>query len=178
MEEILTVGHSNHEERPFCELLAGAGVETLVDVRRNPRSRYEHFNRGPLAASLQTNGIEYLHLGEELGGRREPAPESPNRAWEEPAFRGYADHMASAEFTAGIDRVEKLAAERRTVLMCAEGDWRHCHRRLVADFLTARGHRVLHLAPDGALSEHEMTESAVVEGETVSYPETQMSLDV
>ena len=29
--EILTVGHSNHEERDFIELLRRAGVELLVD---------------------------------------------------------------------------------------------------------------------------------------------------
>jgi uncharacterized protein (DUF488 family) len=178
VEEILTVGHSNHEERPFCELLAGAGVETLVDVRRNPRSRYEHFNRGPLAASLQTDGIDYVHLGEQLGGRREPQPGSPNKAWEEPAFRGYADHMASEEFAAGLKRLEQLGADRRTVVMCAEGDWRYCHRRLVADALAARGHKVLHLAPDGSLSAHELTESALVADGEITYPETQTSLDI
>ena len=48
--EILTVGHSNHEERHFIELLRGAGVELLVDVRQNPRSRYQHFNRSPRPA--------------------------------------------------------------------------------------------------------------------------------
>jgi uncharacterized protein (DUF488 family) len=178
VEEILTVGHSNHEERPFLELLGGAGVETLVDVRRNPRSRYEHFNRGPLAASLQAAGIEYVHLGEQLGGRREPQTGSLNKAWEEPAFVGYADHMASDEFAAGLARVEQLATDRRTVVMCAEGDWRQCHRRLVADALVARGHKVLHLGPDGSLAAHEMTESALVADGQITYPETQTSLDV
>ena len=51
-QEILTVGHSNHEEAAFLELLRGAGVELLVDVRANPRSRYPQFNRSALAASL------------------------------------------------------------------------------------------------------------------------------
>jgi uncharacterized protein (DUF488 family) len=176
--EILTVGHSNHEERPFLELLRGAGVERLADVRANPRSRYPPFNRSALAASLAAAGIEYTHLGAELGGRREPAADSPNDAWKEGPFRGYADHMASEEFAAGIARLEWLARGRRSAVMCAEADWTRCHRRLISDALTARGWRVLHLGPDGSLAPHELTRFAVVEGDHLIYPACQTSLGV
>ena len=177
-QEILTVGHSNHEERHFIELLQGAGVELLVDVRANPRSRYEHFNRSPLAGSLKAVGIGYEQLGEELGGRRTPAEGSPNKAWKDDAFRGYADHMASAEFAAGLARVHDLGSAKRVVVMCAEADWTQCHRRLISDALVAGGDRVLHLGPDGSLAEHELNEAAVIDGELVTYPAIQTSLDV
>jgi uncharacterized protein (DUF488 family) len=179
-EEILTVGHSNHEERDFIALLRGAGVEQLVDVRANPRSRYEHFNRSPLAGSLKTVGISYAQLGEGLGGRRTPEQGSPNGAWEDEAFRGYADHMAGQEFAAGLARLEELAAERRTAVMCAEADWTQCHRRLIADALLVAGHRVMHLGPEGGLSAHELNEAAVVEvdGGSITYPGRQTSLDL
>jgi uncharacterized protein (DUF488 family) len=175
---ILTVGHSNHAEGEFLELLRGAGVTALADVRVSPRSRYEHFNRGPLAGSLEAAGVHYVHLGEQLGGRREPRPDSPNGAWEEDAFRGYADHMASGEFNSGIERLEELAAGGCVAAMCAEGDWRQCHRRLISDALAVRGHHVLHLGPDGALAEHELTESAVIDGGRITYPAVQTSLDL
>lgn len=177
-EEILTVGHSNHEERHFIELLRGAGVELLIDVRANPRSRYEHFNRSPLAGSLEAAGIGYERLGEELGGRRTPKPGSPNGAWEDEAFRGYADHMAGEEFASGLSRLEGLAAKRRSAVMCAEGDWTQCHRRLISDALVVNGHRVLHLGPEGSITEHQLNEAAVVESGAITYPERQTSLDV
>jgi uncharacterized protein (DUF488 family) len=177
-EEILTVGHSNHEEAQFVELLSGAGVELLADVRVNPRSRHPQFNRSPLAASLEAAGIGYSHLGESLGGRREPAPDSPNDGWAQGSFRGYADHMASGEFAAGLARLEELARERRTAVMCAEADWRACHRRLIADALIARGWRVLHIAPDGSPDEHELTPFAVVGNGRITYPAEQTSLGV
>lgn len=178
-EEILTVGHSNHEERGFLELLEGAGVELIADVRANPRSRYPQFNRSALAASLQTAGIHYVHLGHELGGRRMPAPGSVNEAWEKiEAFRGYADHMATPEFEAGIERLEQLARERRAAVMCAEADWTRCHRRLLADALTVRGWRVCHLGPDGLLTPHELTDFAVIDEGRVTYPVRQTSLDL
>ena len=176
--EILTVGHSNHEEAEFVELLRSAGVELLVDVRANPRSRYPQFNRSALAGALKEAGIDYEHLGAELGGRREPLSGSPNDAWGDGPFRGYADHMATEEFAAGIERLRELAGERRVAVMCAEADWTVCHRRLVADALVAAGDRVLHLGPDGSLTDHELHESAVESDGHLIYPEPQTSLDV
>jgi uncharacterized protein (DUF488 family) len=177
-EEILTIGHSNHDEAHFVELLRGAGAELLVDVRANPRSRHSQFNRSALAASLEGAGIGYSHLGAELGGRREPAADSPNDGWEEGWFRGYADHMASEEFAAGLARLEELGRDRRAAVMCAEADWHACHRRLIADALSTRGWRVLHVAPDGSLADHELTPFALVGNGRITYPAEQTSLGV
>jgi uncharacterized protein (DUF488 family) len=175
--EILTVGHSNHEERGFVELLRGAGVELIADVRRYPGSRRQpHFERTALAAVLLEAGIGYRWLGESLGGRRRPSPESVNGAWESDQFRGYADHMASDEFAGGLAELEALAREQRVAAMCAEAWWVRCHRRLIADALTARGWRVLHLGANGRLEPHELTAFAVVEDGNVTYPEVQTSL--
>jgi uncharacterized protein (DUF488 family) len=183
--EIITVGHSNHEESAFIELLSGAGVTLLADVRANPRSRYQHFNRSPLAASLSAAGISYEQLGAELGGRRTPTVGSRNDGWEDEAFRGYADHMASPDFQAGIARLESLAGSPPqrpdggagiAAVMCAESDWTLCHRRLIADALLERGWRVRHLGPDGSLGDHELTPFASREDGGLVYPAQQTSL--
>ena len=178
-EEILTVGHSNHEEADFLALLRGAGVELIVDVRRHPSSRrLPQFNRSALAASLKEAGIGYEWMGEDLGGRREPDRGSVNDAWEDEQARGYADHMATEEFSAALAELERLGGERRTAVMCAEADWHQCHRRLISDALLARDGAVLHLRETGALESHELTETARIEGGSVSYPAAQTSLDV
>ncbi len=176
--EILTVGHSNHDEQAFLELLRGAGIELVADVRANPRSRYPQFNRSALAGTMKATGIGYAPLGADLGGHRVPAANSANQGWDVEAFRGYADHMASEQFEAGLGMLEDLARERRTAAMCAEGDWTRCHRRLLSDALTVRGWRVLHLGPTGALTPHELTEFAVVEGGHLTYPAQQTSLGI
>ena len=184
--EILTIGHSNHQEAEFLDLLRQADVKLVADVRANPRSRYPQFNRSDLAESLKEAGIRYVHLGAQLGGRRQSRPDSVNVGVPDGAFRGYADHMQSDVFDDGLTRLEELAVKTSTTgaagaagltaVMCAEADWRHCHRRLIADALEVRGWRVLHLGPNGSLESHQLTEAALVDGERISYPERQTSL--
>ena len=165
-----------HEPGEFMALLHGHDVELLVDVRRYPASRrVPQFNSGPLAETLSSGGIAYEHV-EELGGRRSPVADSPNGAWRNDQFRGYADHMATAAFREALERL--IAEERRTAVMCAEARWVNCHRRLIADALTARGHEVLHIDARGRVERHELTDFAVVRGEQVTYPPVQASLDL
>jgi uncharacterized protein (DUF488 family) len=115
----------------------------VADVRRYPSSRrMPWFNSGALQASLAEAGIEYRHF-EELGGRRPGG------------FAGYADYMASEEFGEGVEELLRLAGGRRTAVMCAEADWRRCHRRLLSDALVARGHEVVHIGRRGSLEPHQ-----------------------
>jgi uncharacterized protein (DUF488 family) len=145
-------------------------VELVADVRRFPGSRRNpQFGAETLAATLADAGIGYEPFGDELGGRRRGRPDSPNDAWRVAAFRAYADHTASDEFRRGLARLEAAARARRTAIMCAEGDWRRCHRRLVADALVARGWRVLDVSPAGELIQHELPPFATLADERVLY---------
>jgi uncharacterized protein (DUF488 family) len=158
-------------------LLRQHGVTALVDVRMYPRSRrMPHFNSDALSASLPSLGISYVHE-RALGGRRSPVEGSPNGGWREEQFQGYADHMATREFAAALSRVEKLARSQPTALMCAEGLWWRCHRRLTSDALLVRGWRVLHIGPDRT-SEHELTPFAVVSDDRLTYPPEQTTFDI
>jgi uncharacterized protein (DUF488 family) len=171
--ELYTAGHSTHEIDAFIALLQGRGITAIADVRRFPGSRRNpQFGQESLAESLASEGIAYEWL-EELGGRRSVVPGSPNGGWKVAAFQGYADHMASAEFTAGVERLEHLAADARTAMMCAEAHPSRCHRRLVADAMTVRGWTVLHLLPDGKVQRHELTAFAEADGTRLTYPAAQ-----
>jgi uncharacterized protein (DUF488 family) len=177
MAAIHTIGHSVLEPDEFLRLLHAHDVELLVDVRRYPASRrVPHFNAGPLADTLESAGIAYRHA-EDLGGRREPVADSSNGGWEDSGFRGYADHMRTTDFVAGLYELEGDMRERRTAVMCAEADWRRCHRRLLADVLVARDHEVIHVSAAGD-EPHEQTPFAMVANGGVSYPPVQGSLGV
>jgi uncharacterized protein (DUF488 family) len=133
------------------------------------------FSSGELERRLREAGIEYVHLVE-LGGRRDPVPGSPNGGWRVGQFRGYADHMDSAEFAAGLERLLSLAGTRRTAVMCAEAQWTRCHRRLLSDALLVRGWDVLHLGSRGQLERHRLTDFALADGERLTYPPRQLAL--
>jgi uncharacterized protein (DUF488 family) len=174
-----TIGHSTHSLDELVALLAGHGVQRVADVRRFPGSRrHPQFDRESLKLTLPERGIDYRHLPA-LGGRRRPLPDSPNGGWEHEAFRGYADYALTDAFAAGFDELCALATERPTAVMCAEALWWRCHRRLVADRLTAAGWSVCHIAADGGVSEHALTEFAVAQPDgTVRYPPAQGALPV
>lgn len=174
---IYTVGHSTRPIEDLLALLTGARVELLVDVRTVPGSRRNpQFGRDALAASLSTRGIEYRHEPA-LGGFRKPARDSPNSGWENEAFRGYADYMATASFAHALEELQELARRRTTAMMCAEAQWWRCHRRLIADALTVRGWRVLHLGLRAEPVEHELTPFAVVGPDgSLTYPPVQGEL--
>jgi len=157
---VLTIGHSTRTLAELLGLLAEFEATTLVDVRRFPGSRrYPHFGGPALARSLAEVGIGYEHEPD-LGGRRDPSPASVNTAWRVAAFRGYADHMASPEFRAGLERVLARSQAGRPVIMCAEAvPWR-CHRQLIADTLVARGLAVRHILGPGQERAHELNPSA------------------
>lgn len=176
-DAIFTVGHSTHEAQRFLRLLQAQAVGTLVDVRRYPASRRQpQFNADALATTLGEAGFAYIGLGAELGGRRRARTGSANDGWRVAGFRAYADHMATREFAAGLARLEEVAAASATAVMCAEADWRRCHRRLIADALLIRGWRVLHILRDGGIEDHELTSFAVVDGRRISYPAPQTRL--
>jgi uncharacterized protein (DUF488 family) len=158
---IFTVGHSTRPQEELIAILKEAGVALLVDVRRFPGSRrHPQFGKEALRAGLAEAGIAYRHEPD-LGGRRDPRPDSPNTAWRVAAFRGYADHMASAEFRAALERLIAPAAGP-TAVMCAEAVPWKCHRQLIADALAARGAEVVHLLGVGQRHAHVLNPTAVV----------------
>jgi uncharacterized protein (DUF488 family) len=157
---VLTIGHSTRNFDELLALLRAHEVTTLVDVRRFPGSRrHPQFNSPVLARALEEAGIAYVHEPD-LGGRREPRPDSPNTAWRLASFRGYADHMATSAFRDALARVRGRAQRERPAVMCAEAvPWR-CHRQLIADALVAAGTAVTHILGPGQARPHALNPSA------------------
>lgn len=161
---LFTVGHGTLEITELTDLLVGAGISILLDVRSYPGSRrYPHFAREALERSIPAAGVGY-EWRPALGGRRKPQPESVNLAWRHPSFRAYADYMATAPFLDALDRLVADAAQETVAVMCAESLWWRCHRRLIADGATLlRDVEVRHLFHDGHLQVHPPTPSARVD---------------
>jgi uncharacterized protein (DUF488 family) len=153
-----TIGHSNHPIGRFLDLLRDAGIKAVLDVRSVPHSRrFPQFGRDRLQAALAGAGIDYVFLGEALGGKRA-----------DPAQRrdGVVDYdriAATPAFAAGLERAVREGATRDAVLMCAEKAPLDCHRTiLVARHLAARGHAIAHLLADGGQTPHAAIEAELL----------------
>jgi len=151
---VYTIGHSNYPIERFVDLLRGADITAIADVRSVPYSRrWPQFGRERLERALAEAGIAYVHLGE-LGGR-------PS----DPALRidgkpDYERMAAAPPFRAGIERVIDGAQRYRIALMCAEREPLECHRfLLVSPHLAERGVAVRHILADGMIEPHEVTQA-------------------
>ena len=167
--ELWTLGHSTRTIDELLEILAAHRITRIADVRRFPGSRaHPQFNPDALRASLAERSMEYS-LMPELGGRRNPLPDSPHVAWMNASFRGYADYMDTPAFGAAAEKLAALAREDRVAVMCAEGVWWRCHRSMIADYFEASGWSVLHIMGKGAAKEHPYTSVAKVIDGKLTY---------
>jgi len=155
---LLTYGHGTDSAERTAEILAGAGVCAVVDIRTAPGSRrHPQFARAAMEEWLPAAGIGY-RWEKRLGGFRKPGQDNPDVAWREPMFRGYAEHMRTAEFRAAIGAVLDEAESRQVIVMCSESLWWRCHRRLLADFVSvACDVEVRHLMHDGRVGPHRLS---------------------
>lgn len=148
---VYTVGHSNHAEETFVQLLQDHGITAIADVRSSPYSRFApQFNREALIRTLRSAGIAYVFLGTELGARSD----------DDSCYEGgkvQYDRLAKTDlFNRGLDRVMEGSRTYRVALMCAEKDPLDCHRTiLVARHLVDRGVKVMHLLAGGDVETHE-----------------------
>ncbi|HJR73584.1 MAG TPA: DUF488 domain-containing protein [Luteimonas sp.] len=173
MDTLWTIGHSTRDWDVFVGMLHEARIAVLADVRRFAGSRrHPQFSGQAMGPALAEAGIRYWPLPE-LGGRRPALPDSPNTAWRNDSFRGYADYMMTAEYAAAREKLEAMARGERTAVMCAEAVWWQCHRGLIADDFKSRGWKVIHLMAPGREDEHPYTSAArIVDGRLVySSPE-------
>lgn len=169
-EKLYTVGHSNRSMDDLLGVLRTAGIMTLVDVRQQPQSRHHpQFGQDNLRAGLTAAGIEYHWAGRQLGGHRQPHADSPHRALQEEGMRGYADYMGTDAFKRGVGQLRGLARRSPTVILCAERDPLHCHRSLIADYLTLQGVDVVHLLERGHNQDHQLRPEARRESQQLIY---------
>jgi uncharacterized protein (DUF488 family) len=159
VQELFTIGHSDHKTFDFLRLLRSHGINALVDVRSHPISRvHPQFNKGVLAADLKKAKIAYVFLGKELGARRvEPGCYVDGRA-------DYGRIAALPIFQEGLRRIREGLLRYRIALMCAERDPLDCHRGiLICRHLRNEGISIQHIREDGSLETQTALEKRLVD---------------
>ena len=181
---LYTIGHSRHSTEQLLSMLRAYKVTRLVDVRRIPFSRLNpQFNCDRLADDLAQHQISYQHL-EDLGGLRDPTgmDETRNTAWRNQFLRSYANHAQTRSFQDALCKLCQAAMDEICTIMCAEADWRQCHRQIIADYLILRDFELLHILSDCSVEEGRLTPHASVDADgTLIYSklsEQQLPLDL
>ena len=170
---IFTIGHSTRSIPEFVDILRAGPADLVVDVRTVPKSRRNpQYNEDALAEELAPYQLGYTRIAG-LGGLRGISADVPselNGYWENQSFHNYADYALSAGFDAALDELLALSSGRRVAIMCAEAVWWRCHRRIIADYLIARGREVRHLMAAGRVDPARLTPGAEAEDGKIHYP--------
>jgi uncharacterized protein (DUF488 family) len=135
------------KQRPTpCSVSSNARVRLLVDTRAVAASRRPGFSKRQLAASLDENGIGYLHLrglGTPAEGRQAARSGDFKTLW-----RIYDAHIKTAGAQEELDELTALVRKNRVCLLCYERDPAHCHRSRIAELVRGRtGIEVKNLIP-------------------------------
>ncbi len=144
VDALKTVGYELTSIEDFIATLLNAKIKCVIDVRAVPVSRKRGFSKNILRASLEEQGIEYLHisaLGDPKPGR------DAARAGRYAEFKHiFKTHLKSDVAQSGLKLAAQKASEISSCLLCYERDPAICHRSMIAErvsFLT--GLEVKHL---------------------------------
>ncbi|MET3822907.1 uncharacterized protein (DUF488 family) [Burkholderia sp. PvR073] len=170
-----TIGHSNRTLDAFVEMLDAVDIALLADIRKMTRSRSNpQFNEATLPDALAAVDIAYEHIAA-LGGLRGKSrgvPDEVNDFWTNRSFHRYADYALSPEFRTGLDQLIEQGHRQRCAIMCSEAVWWRCHRRIVSDYLIARGETVLHIMGRNRVEPARLTAGAVIRDDgAIVYPD-------
>ena len=155
--KLYTVGHSNHTQEVFLNLLVAHGINIVVDVRSVPASNHNpQFNQEVISVFLQKHHIDYRFLGRELGARRMDSINGDGQVDFEQAIH-------SSLFQQGVDRILPQLANNKVAIMCSEANPLECHRfALVARYFHEHGVEVFHILKDASLVSHQILERQMV----------------
>lgn len=169
MTTVWTIGHSTRSIDDFIAVLAAFQIELVADVRRFPGSRrLPQFSAESLEKSLADAGIGYRWIPA-LGGRRRSDSTIDNSAWQNAAFRAYADHTNTEEFSDGLNELLMLSEGLNTAMMCAELLWWRCHRRIISDVLVSIGVPVIHIRDESHADAHKLGPPARIVNGSLTY---------
>jgi uncharacterized protein (DUF488 family) len=133
-----TIGYGGRSPVQFLGLLTSAGVHTVVDVRLRP----DKASMGSYCkAKTSDKGIEALLASQGIG--YQSLPELGNIFLGDPDWPSLYSEL--------IECAGKLLTRRLSdvpqpfCLLCAEKRVADCHRRIIAEFLVAKGDEAVHL---------------------------------
>ena len=145
--KLFTIGYEKARPDALMAELKRARVKLLVDTRAVAASRKPGFSKRQLAASLDEQGIAYLHL-QKLGTPAE-GREAARAGKLDTLWRIYAKHLKTPEAIEAMNELVAIVKSSQSAcLLCYERDKDCCHRTRIAEIVHERtGASVVDLAP-------------------------------
>ena len=145
--KLFTIGYEKARPDALMAELKRARVKLLVDTRAVAASRKPGFSKRQLAASLDEEGIAYLHL-QKLGTPAE-GREAARAGKLDTLWRIYAKHLKTPEAIEAMNELVAIVKSSQSVcLLCYERDKDCCHRTRIAEIVHERtGASVVDLVP-------------------------------
>ena len=159
--KIYTIGHSNYSLERLIYMLKYYDIDTVVDIRGIPYSKYNvQFNKDKIQKALTQAGFIYVYMEEEFAANRSLKISYTGE--------GYADFervVNESSFLKGIDRLKNgINKGYRIVLLGAMQDPIRCHRSiLVGRYLRDKGFNVKHILDDYSIGTQEDIEKNLLD---------------
>ncbi|OYT37293.1 MAG: hypothetical protein B6U89_07560 [Desulfurococcales archaeon ex4484_58] len=171
---VYTIGYGGRSLDELIDLLKRYNVERVVDIRRWVKSiRLPEFSGENLSRILPQYNIDYVWL-DMLGGYRRFGVDIEDygiaNCFESEGFRAYATYITrSPNVKPYLEKLARLVDEKTSVLMCREKiPWR-CHRKILSDYLLAKGFKVIHIIDHDKTYIHRLSRCAIIVDGELDY---------
>ncbi|MEM1832113.1 MAG: DUF488 family protein [Desulfurococcaceae archaeon] len=174
MKVVYTIGYGGRSIVDFAELLKYFEIEVVVDVRRwNKSIKFPVFSGSNLRTELGRKNIQYIWIPH-LGGYRKFGVDVEDvgiaSCFKSEGFRAYATYITRCgNVKPYLDKLVEIADRKKVAIMCSEKYPWFCHRKILSDYMVARGFKVLHIIEQNYVVEHELSKCAVIENNELKY---------
>jgi uncharacterized protein (DUF488 family) len=141
-KRVYTIGYEGKTINEFIDQLKKSGVKRVADVRKITSSRKRDFSKTKFSEILAKNDIEYVGM-RELGTPNEVRRFYKSGGALEEFLHRYEKYIDTV--TEAMKKLESVAGERPTAIMCFENDFKKCHRQVLSKRLQKKGFEVENL---------------------------------
>lgn len=158
--DIYTIGHSNYSIEKLIDMLKTYNIDTVVDIRGTPYSKYNvQYNKETIAETLKKEGFIYIYMAKELAAQRQD-----KNSYNKEGYSDFEKVIMEEDFLRGIERLKTGCQKGYNIaLLGAMQDPIRCHRSiLVGRSLRENGFNVKHILDDYTFASQEKIEEKLL----------------
>lgn len=159
--KIYTIGHSNYSMERFLDMLRHYNINTVVDIRGTPYSKYNvQYDKEKLQETLRSEGFIYIYMAKEFAAKR-----GNKQSYNGEGYSNFEEVVKEKDFLSGIERLKVGCSKGyRIALLGAMQSPIRCHRCiLLGRELIKAGFELRHILDDYSLATQEDMEKELLD---------------